>query len=118
MIIGELIRKWFGIQRPECDSCEIYREQLRLAREEKDEYYQRLLAVMRVSDEKVGTAINIPSNFKSIGGIVDWRKRQADLQKAFEKVPGNKVKEEWDEQIKKVEETLGSVQSGSEAKEN
>ena len=118
MIIGELVRKLFGIQRPECDCCEIYREQLRLAREEKDEYYQRLLAILRVSDEQPSQAINIPSNFKPVGGNVDWRKRQADLQRASQSVAGNEVKKEWEKQIKKVEETLDSVQSGSKVKEN
>ena len=92
MIIGELIRKLFGIQRPECYSCEIYREQLRLAREEKDEYYHRLLAVLRVSDEQSSQAINIPGNFKPVGGIVDWRRRQAELQKASQSEAGDKDK--------------------------
>ena len=118
MIIGELIRKWFGIQKPECPSCELYRETLMVEREEKGEYYNRLLTVLRVSDGPSSSAVNIPSNFKPVGGIVDWRRRQAELSKASQNTAGDKVKEEWEEQIKKVEESLDSVQSRGETKAN
>ena len=118
MIIGDILRKIFGIQRPDCPKCELFREMLEAEKQEKGEYYNRLMAVLRISPEPATQAINIPGNFKPVGGIVDWRRRQADLRKASEEVTGNEVKKEWDQKIKKVEETLDSIQSGGEVKAN
>ena len=118
MIIGDILRKLFGIEKPECPKCDLYRDVLMTERQEKGEYYNRLMVVLRVSNEPSSEAVNIPGNFKPVGGIVDWRRRQSELSKASQSTVGDKVKGEWEEQIKKVEETLDSVQSRGEAKAN
>ncbi len=77
MIINELLRKWFNLEAPHCNSCEILESQLTLANNERERLLSTMLEFTKPSvEERVNVKEIVPIQTRAM----PWRVRQQMLE--------------------------------------
>ena len=98
-MISQLFRKWFGIDEPHCESCEILRSQLEKADSERRELLHRLLQPPPSETKEINT-----ENFKPVTPqFIPWRVRQQMLE-AEDRERARIMRQKSDEMKKSTEE--------------
>jgi hypothetical protein len=114
MIITEIIRKLFHIEKAECAQCELLREMLTAERTEKGEYYKRLMIVLKADGGDNRLAVST-ENLRPISGIRNYRQELKDREKASRNVASKNVADEWNAERDRVEAELNvSIQERGE----
>jgi hypothetical protein len=96
-MISELLRKWFGLENPACETCEVLRAQLDESNRERKELLHKLIDAPKAEPvtEKEEELVPIKPQF------TPWRVRQQLLE-----AEDRKKKQLLDESIKNLESEL------------
>lgn len=106
MIISELLRKWFALEKPPCEACETLKRQLEIVNYEKKELLNSLLNIVKPQvEERDNTVIIEPVKPKHVAFSVRRQQLEEADRAAAKKL--REVEQDNKQSVEQIEKELG-----------